>query len=97
MFLYPSYFANEGQPLALIEAMAHGLIPVTTRWRGIPEMLPEAYPGLVPVRDPRAAARALDVVARTQDPRVMRGRYLAGYSMEAHLALMARALHATAP
>jgi len=97
VFLYPSYFANEGQPLALIEAMAHGLIPVTTRWRGIPEMLPEACPGLVPVRDPRAAARALDVVARTQDPRVMRGRYLAGYSMEAHLALMARALHATAP
>lgn len=97
VFLYPSYFANEGQPLALIEAMAHGLIPVTTRWRGIPEMVPEGYPGLVPVRDPGAAARALDVVARTQDPRVMRARYLARYSLEAHLAGLARALHGSAP
>lgn len=97
VFLYPSYFANEGQPLALIEAMAQGLVPVTTRWRGIPEMLPEAYPGLVPVRDPGAAALALDVVARTQDPRVMRARYLARYSLEAHLAGLARALHGSAP
>jgi glycosyltransferase involved in cell wall biosynthesis len=92
VFLYPSYFANEGQPLALIEAMAHGLVPVSTRWRGIPEMLPASYPGLVPVRDPAAAARALGIVARTQDHRVMRARYLGHYSLEAHLSAMSRAL-----
>lgn len=92
VFLFPSYFANEGQPLALIEALAFGLLPVTTHWRGIPEMLPAGYAGLVSVRRPGEAAAALGVVARTGDPGLMRGLYVARYSLEAHLAAMAAAI-----
>jgi glycosyltransferase involved in cell wall biosynthesis len=92
VFLFPSYFANEGQPLGLIEAMAHGLMPVTTRWRGIPEMLPEGYEGLVSVRDPAAAAAALDVVIRTADHRAMRSRYEQRFSLAAHMEALAAAL-----
>lgn len=44
VFLFPSYYATEGQPLAVVEAMAHGLPVVTTYWRAIPEMLPQEAP-----------------------------------------------------
>ncbi len=92
VFLFPSYFANEGQPLSLIEAMAHGLMPVTTLWRGIPEMLPEGYAGLVAVRDAAGAAAALDVVIRAGEHRVMRAGYERRFSLAAHLDALAAAL-----
>lgn len=92
VFLFPSYFANEGQPLNLIEAMAHGLLPVSTRWRGIPEMLPAGYAGLVEPRDPAAAAAALEEVSGAGDPGVFRRCYVDRYSMRAHLEALAGAL-----
>lgn len=92
LFLFPSYFANEGQPLNLIEAMAHGLPPVTTRWRGIPEMLPADYAGLVPSRDPAAAAEALRTVARTEDGLRFRETFQSRFGLEAHLQRLATVL-----
>ncbi len=92
LFLFPSYFANEGQPLNLIEAMAHGLPPVTTRWRGIPEMLPTDYAGLVPSRDPTAAAEALRNVARTEDGLRFREAFQSRFGLEAHLQCLAAVL-----
>jgi glycosyltransferase involved in cell wall biosynthesis len=92
MFLFPSYFANEGQPLNLIEAMAFGLPIVSTRWRGIPEMLPENFAGLVEPRDPTAAANALVTVVQAEDGLRFRERFLARYQLDAHLRAMAEAL-----
>jgi glycosyltransferase involved in cell wall biosynthesis len=92
VFLFPSYFANEGQPLNLIEAMAFGLPLVSTRWRGIPEMLPENYAGLVEPRDPAAAARALITVVQTEDGLRFRERFLERYQLAAHLRTLAAAL-----
>ncbi len=92
LFLFPSYFANEGQPLNLIEAMAHGLVPVTTCWRGIPEMLPAGYAGLVPSRDPAAAADALRTVARTEDGLGFRETFQSRFGLEAHLQRLAKVL-----
>ncbi len=95
VFLFPSYFANEGQPLNLIEAMAFGLPLVSTRWRGIPEMLPENYAGLVEPRDPAAAARALITVVQTEDGLRFRERFLERYQLAAHLRTLAAALRQT--
>ena len=95
VFLFPSYFANEGQPLNLIEAMAHGLPVVTTRWRGIPEMVPDHYAGLVEPRDPAAAA-ALSTVATTEDGLRFRARYEQRYALRAHLEALAGALRSVA-
>ena len=92
VFLFPSYFANEGQPLNLIEAMAFGLPLVSTRWRGIPEMLPENYAGLVEPRDPAAAAWALITVVQTEDGLRFRERFLERYQLAAHLRTLAAAL-----
>jgi glycosyltransferase involved in cell wall biosynthesis len=55
---------SEAQPLALLEAMAHGLPVVATAVGGCPELVRGA--GLLtPARDPRATARAL---LRLADP-----------------------------
>ncbi len=96
LFLFPSHYANEGQPLNLIEAMAHGLPPVTTRWRGIPEMVPAHYPGLVEPRDPTATATALVTVARDEDGLRFRQQYLARFALDAHLKELAAALRSVA-
>ena len=51
---------NEGQPIALLEAMAHGLPCVVTSVGGIPDTLTNEKEGLiVPARDPDALAEAL--------------------------------------
>jgi glycosyltransferase involved in cell wall biosynthesis len=92
VFLFPSFFANEGQPLNLIEAMAFGLPIVSTRWRGIPEMLPENYVGLVEPRDPTAAARALISVVQTEEGLRLRERFLDRFQLAAHLRALAAAL-----
>jgi glycosyltransferase involved in cell wall biosynthesis len=91
-YLFPSFFANESLPLSLIEAMAFGLPIVSTRWRGIPEMLPDNYAGLVEPHDPTAAARALIEVAQTEDGLRFRERFLERYQLAVHLRALADAL-----
>ena len=58
VFALPSY--AEGLPYSLLEAMAAGCVPVTTRVAAIPDVVLHREHGLfVPPRDPRALARAL--------------------------------------
>lgn len=39
VFLLPSNYVNEGQPISVLEAMAYGLVPVVTKYRLIPNMV----------------------------------------------------------
>ncbi len=39
VFLLPSYYINEGQPVSIIEAMAYGCVPLVTNYRHIPMMV----------------------------------------------------------
>jgi len=39
VFLLPSYYINEGQPLAVLEAMAYGNVCIVTNYRLIPDMV----------------------------------------------------------
>lgn len=56
----PSYYPNEAQPLAIIEALNAGLPVVATRHGGIPEMIEDGVEGyLVPKRNPEALADAM--------------------------------------
>lgn len=41
IFLLPSYYINEGQPVSIIEAMAYGCVPLVTEYRHIPMMINE--------------------------------------------------------
>lgn len=56
---FPTYYSTESFGIVLIEAMAHGMQIVTTRWRTIPELFPEGFAGLVEPRSPAQIADAL--------------------------------------
>lgn len=68
VFCFPSYFPYEGQPAVLLEALAHDLPIIATRWRGIPDSLPAKFVHLVPIREPEAIATALATVRREGAP-----------------------------
>jgi glycosyltransferase involved in cell wall biosynthesis len=92
VFLFPTYFANEGQPLNLIEAFAYGLPCVTTRWRAISEYFPTDYPGLCEPRDVPALTRALQSVAASTDGRLLREEYERRFAVGPHLRALADAI-----
>ncbi|HEU0302743.1 MAG TPA: glycosyltransferase, partial [Longimicrobium sp.] len=59
-FVLPTRYNNEGQPVSIIEAMAHGNVVVSTDYRAIPDMVVDGETGaLVPCGDPAALADAI--------------------------------------
>src|SRR6185295_12579955 len=70
LFLLPTRYSNEGQPVSIIEAMAHGCVVVSTDYRAIPDLVDDGVTGvLVPYGAPGAIADAVEALVR--DP----GRY----------------------
>jgi glycosyltransferase involved in cell wall biosynthesis len=92
LFLFPTYYSAEGQPINLMEACAAGLPVVTTRWRGIPEMWWGGFDGLVPVHDVDAGATALRRVLDRPDPGRFRRHYEECFSLDAFCSGLARAV-----
>jgi len=93
LFLFPTHYLGENQPVNLIEAMAFGLPLVTTRWRSLPEMLPPDYPGLVNDQSPEAIAAAILKILATDSGEPARAHFTAHFTLERHLATLAAALH----
>jgi glycosyltransferase involved in cell wall biosynthesis len=92
VFCFPTYFAAEGQPASLIEALAFGLPVVTTRWRGIPAMLPDDYPGLVDIKSPSQIAEKLLFLCASDLSGCSRESFLRRFTLERHLEAMSEAL-----
>lgn len=92
LFCFPTYYSAENQPGNLIEAMAFGLPCVTTKWRSIPEMLPEGYPALVDAKSPRQVADALRSLITENPSRSLREHFLRHFTLEQHLQGMAAAI-----
>lgn len=64
-FLLPTRYNNEGQPVSIIEAMAHGNVVVSTDYRAIPDMVDDGVTGvLVPYGAPAAIADAVEALVR---------------------------------
>lgn len=79
LFVLPSVVARDGQmegiPVALMEALAHGLPVVTTRLSGIPELVRDGETGLLAEPgDPASLARALAAVLADPDAAAERAR-----------------------
>ena len=93
VFLFPTQYLGENQPVNLIEAMAFGLPLVTTRWRSLPEMLPPHYPGLVSGQDAAEITAALLKVLAVKSGEYAREHFVTHFTLERHLATLAEALH----
>jgi glycosyltransferase involved in cell wall biosynthesis len=93
VFCFPTTHPHEGQPLSLIEALAHDLPIITTRWRAIPGMLPTGHVWFVNPGRPDQIADAL-IACRRAGPRngERRKHYLAHFTRERHLSALAAAL-----
>jgi glycosyltransferase involved in cell wall biosynthesis len=79
VFVLPSYY-GEGLPRTSLEALAMGKPVVTTDWTGCREAVVDGDNGfLVPVRDPRALAGAME-------------RFLVDPSLAARMGKVSRAL-----
>ena len=92
LFLFPTRYLGENQPVNLIEAMAFGLPMVTTRWRSLPEMLPANYPGLVNDQNPDEIAAAMLKVLAGKSGEQVRRHFMERFTLEQHLASLAAAL-----
>lgn len=56
VFLLPTYYINEGQPVSIIEAMAYGCVPIVTEYRHIPMMVTKGNGCFVEPRNPEQIA-----------------------------------------
>ena len=92
LFLFPTRYLGENQPVNLIEAMAFGLPIVTTRWRSLPEMLPPNYPGLVGGQNPEEIAAAILQVLALKSGELARAHFTTHFTIERHLTRLAEAL-----
>ena len=90
-FLLPTRYRYEAQPISIIEALAFGLVVITTPFRTIPEMIQEGDAGeLVPFDRPGEIARVLE--SYIGDPgrfeemsRASLDRYRQAFTRERHL------------
>jgi glycosyltransferase involved in cell wall biosynthesis len=82
VFCFPTYYANENQPVNLIEAMAFGLPILTTRWRSIPECLPPNYAGVVDLHAPGQIAKALCDLSLAETGPLLRRMFLDRYTQK---------------
>lgn len=74
IFVLPSYY--EGVPMAMLEAMAHGLAVVSTRVGGIPEVIQDQHEGLlIAPGEPAQLREALTCLIESESRRLAMGRH----------------------
>ncbi len=63
IFCFPTFYRAEGFPIVLLEAMMFSLPVISTKWRGIPEIVEDSQTGiLLDPRDPEQLADALQTL-----------------------------------
>ena len=84
-FCFPTYYQAEAQPANLVEALAFGLPIVTTRWRAIPDLFAQDYPGLVEIKSPAQIARALESLLYSYPAASFRETFLTRFTEDRYI------------
>lgn len=90
-FLLPTKYFTEGQPAAIIEAMAHGCVVISTNYRAIPDMVVDGITGVLTEanRPDRIAASIREILAEPDLYEAMSrasvDRYEKFFTMQRHL------------
>lgn len=86
VLVLPSYWATEGYPGIIIEAMSLGMPAIATRHGGIPELITDGENGLlIPLKDENALLEAMQVVNVDNYARMSRAallRFNANYNSD---------------
>lgn len=91
--IFPTHYAAEGLPLVVLEALAHDLPVIATRWRALPEVVPPSCGQLVPPHDGAALAAALVTLsAAPPNAGACREYFLRHFTLDRHLTALAAAL-----
>jgi glycosyltransferase involved in cell wall biosynthesis len=68
IFILPTYYSTEAQPLSILEALAYGKIVIATPHRAIPDMIIDHYNGLIiDFKSPKSIVEAFLKVYKNKD------------------------------
>jgi glycosyltransferase involved in cell wall biosynthesis len=101
IFCFPSFYSSESFGNVLLEGMMFELPVVSTRWRGIPDIVVQGETGLlVPIKDAVALAHSLgELLSHPVKAMEMgkrgRERFLSTYTLDQHLLAMEYAIKQT--
>lgn len=88
IFVFPSFFENEGMSRVVLEAMHFEIPVVATCWRGMPSMVEDGKSGfLVPIKDSQALADKIALLLNNPELRKKMGKrgreiYLENFTVE---------------
>jgi len=89
---FPTYYRAESFGLTIVEAMAFGIPSIVTRWRAIPEILPQDYSGYVAQQSPTEIADALEQMAGADLAETLRAHYLEHFSAQSWMRQLAASI-----
>jgi glycosyltransferase involved in cell wall biosynthesis len=92
ILVFPTFYYAESFGLVIVEAMAFGMPVLASRWRSVPDLLPENYPGLVEIQAPDEIAAALFHLALRDDTELFRRTFLENYTIEKFLEKLSTAI-----
>ncbi len=67
LFILPSYYINEGQPVSVLEAISYGVVPLITNYRLMPQMINENSGMFVNKQDPECIADKIEFFINNPD------------------------------
>ncbi|MDC0314942.1 glycosyltransferase family 4 protein [bacterium] len=85
LLAFPTCYIAESFGLVAVEALAHGITPVTSDWRMLPELMAQCHLPVSRAGDPTSLAHHLRSAIGRDNPAALRRSYLNSFSLEAHI------------
>lgn len=82
IFILPTYYHIEGQPISIIEAMANGLAIITTKHSGIPDIVSDKNGIFVEKKNPQDILEAINYFHSNKDELKKIGLYNREYALK---------------